>query len=740
MQSPPLTITGSYNGSDNLITSLTSTAKVKLGMFANGNDVGGWVTSIDSNSQVALSNDSGSAGIADSILFYSAAAGSVPTRTLGLPDEYALDGYGRRMQYVVDLGATRADSCHDMQVTGGSGNIHIKDTAAAATDSDTVMWALMSYGHDGHGAFPANGGSMANRFDTGSGDADTANNAFAASGIMGTSTFSGTLVRKEKTTDANGKVLFDDKVWYAEPTKNTCCVGKMCNFGVRIDGAASDKLGYQGVATGDINGDGIADLIITTNNNKLYVIFGRKTNWPTPGTAFNLNNPINSPYKQGVIITNDSPASFPNWNVSIGNGGPGFAVGDVNGDGYDDIVMGSGNASGSKLTVYLGAANPLDANLSSLSPSITLPHTNWNLAPPVALVDVNGDGKKDVFALVDSAGLSTPEAYVWYGGSASINIASTPLCAATNGFKVATSNGVTTLAMENIGEMGDLNNDGYGDLAISGGNTKRVLSMLFGRAAATWASEEDVHCSVGPPIAHSTINANLHIGTVSKGSQLTWTSQMLGGNTIKVADLNGDGINDLLFDVGVSGAYNGAAIFLGQSTFSATSYDLSGSLPTVLTRIGLSTTKPSWVTASTLALGLTVGDINNDGKRDIIFSSATSTPNTIAGAGSSFAQIQPKAGFSSLGTSAVYNLFAHAFQAGDSGLPLSDDVKQGFRIDGAVASDALKVLAVADMDGDGKNDIILASPTRDSNKGSVYILWGKATVPWDESFDVSPLN
>ena len=90
--------------------------------------------------------------------------GLVPTKTLGLPDEYAFDGWGRRLLYVVDGEFAAEDgfltqSEVDADASGGETRITVLD------GNDTVItqagiYLLMSFGRDGHGAYPRNTESM----------------------------------------------------------------------------------------------------------------------------------------------------------------------------------------------------------------------------------------------------------------------------------------------------------------------------------------------------------------------------------------------------------------------------------------------------------------------------------------------------------------------------------------------------------------------------------------------------
>lgn len=79
--------------------------------------------------------------------------GGVPTKDLGLPDEYAFDGWGRRIAYHVDTRATVVATFN----TAGAITVN-DDTGAARTT--TGVYALISAGRNGHGGYTRGGGAF----------------------------------------------------------------------------------------------------------------------------------------------------------------------------------------------------------------------------------------------------------------------------------------------------------------------------------------------------------------------------------------------------------------------------------------------------------------------------------------------------------------------------------------------------------------------------------------------------
>lgn len=95
-------------------------------------------------------------------------AGMVPTKTLRLPDEYAFDGWGRRILYAVDTHFTATDAF----LTGATTSSITYDTitspnyprikilyAAGSFKTESAAYALVSFGPNGHGAYGRLAGS-----------------------------------------------------------------------------------------------------------------------------------------------------------------------------------------------------------------------------------------------------------------------------------------------------------------------------------------------------------------------------------------------------------------------------------------------------------------------------------------------------------------------------------------------------------------------------------------------------
>uniref|UniRef100_UPI001882905E beta strand repeat-containing protein n=1 Tax=aff. Roholtiella sp. LEGE 12411 TaxID=1828822 RepID=UPI001882905E len=477
-----------------------------------------------------------------------------------------------------------------------------------------------------------------------------------------------------------------------------------------------DFLGGSVSSAGDINGDGFDDLIIgafradpngQVDAGSSYVVFGTNSGFSASLNVSSLNG------SNGFVI---------NGNAGDESGNSVSSAGDINGDGFDDLIIGASDAdpngqvdAGSSYVVF-GTNSGFSASLdlSSLNGSNGFV-INGNAGDGSGISvssagDINGDGFDD---LIIGAYRASPNgqdragsSYVVFGTnsgfSASLDVSSLN---GSNGFVI---NGINRFDLSgfSVSSAGDINGDGFDDLIIgaryadpNGQNSSGSSYVVFGTNSGFSAS-----------LDLSSLNGSN--GFVINGINV---GDLSGTSVSSAGDINGDGIDDLI--IGARGADpNGQVdagssyvVFGTNSGFSA-SLDVSslnGSNGFVINGINAGDNSGFSVSSA--------GDINGDGIDDLIIGARYADPNSQERAGSSYVVFGTNSGFG-------------------AGFDLSSlHGSEGFVINGINAGDnsGTSVSSAGDINGDGFDDLIIgaryADPYRQQSAGSSYVVFGFAS-------------
>jgi len=240
----------------------------------------------------------------------------------------------------------------------------------------------------------------------------------------------------------------------------------------------TDGLGVSVSGAGDVNGDGLADVIVGAygRNNysgAAYVVYGK-----AGGTFTGLE------LSGGTIASSNGFAiSSTMANSQLGN--TVSSVGDINGDGYADVavgavrndVSGTTNSAGAAYIIYGGSnVTSLSVGTGAMNASqgfrILGQSGSWlggsSLGGISSAGDVNGDGLGDMIISAYGEGTFKGAVYVVYGSttnSGTLDLSSGTI-AASNGFKYAYSGTQNYRYGNAVAGAGDINGDGLDDLVV----------------------------------------------------------------------------------------------------------------------------------------------------------------------------------------------------------------------------------------------------------------------------------
>jgi len=426
------------------------------------------------------------------------------------------------------------------------------------------------------------------------------------------------------------------------------------------EGDTGANFGLSVAGVGDVNGDGLADIMVGAPAiDTVYLFMGYGSFF-----GYALSSPELSITKSGGFGSSIGPA------------------GDVNGDGYADVIVGApsyvngGNAVGAAF-VFLGTATGL---------STTATWTTFGIAASDAYGcsvagagDVNGDGYTDL--IVGASGATSTltaegRAFVYHG---SPNGLSTSPARALSGDQASAHFGVSVAA------AGDVNGDGYSDVIVGAdqfdngqtdeGHASVYYGSAFGTASsAAWTAESD--------------QANAHYGF----------------SVASAGDVNGDAYDDVIV---------GAPHYTDTSSDEGAVFIHHGSLGGP--GQGAATQLTAGIQSGNFGFSVAgAGDTNGDGYADVFIGAPNVTTIFHPNEGMLFLYAGSASGVS---TPPIFSVFG-----------VADGAKRGTSVAGA-----------GDLNGDGFADGLAGAPGHPPN-GRAFMYLGNQSVLGTQSYgrDVRP--
>ena len=451
----------------------------------------------------------------------------------------------------------------------------------------------------------------------------------------------------------------------------------------KISGSVSnDNFGYDVQAIGDFNGDGYNDFAVvaphgssasrSANKWSVTILYGSKQGLP------DLSDVAYLPGTDGLKIYTSGNISDSNILTAV------QGYGDVNGDGYSDVI------------VY-------DDNLNS--DWVIFGRSSTNAGSTPVNVDVrtiiSSGGNSDGVAIVQRAGST------WFGAG---------------------------------GALVDVNGDGYADIVMQDwnqGTSRAGTAIIYGHAGAAGSAEwANYYVGFGSTYPSSYVSDSSSSTESYRPHSVIYNDSTNGYplNVMNIGDINGDGYSDFAYSLynarnpltgyGDAGAIQ---VIYGKGGNFAQDYSLQTDYTNIANGfrvygeqvdqfLGTYLDPEPYGYLSNTGMPTSSGDVNGDGIADLIIGSP---------------QYGPNAG-DQKGPGRVYVVYGKAGGAKSDVNLANFSPSDGFVITASDSTaDAMfgNGTSVGDFNGDGIDDIAIGAPLADVqgmiNNGAVYIVYGQ---------------
>jgi hypothetical protein len=390
---------------------------------------------------------------------------------------------------------------------------------------------------------------------------------------------------------------------------------------------ANGWAGFSVAGVGDMNKDGYMDVLIgmprnpsdVTTSGQAFLVYGKK----------NASGSLEEYQKEIVTLAGTSAAL--KITLPVAGAGGGFSVssaGDVNGDGWTDLIVsshfediGSLNKAGKSYVIYGSAAlsalqTVSTANVGGSVAGFTI--SGWQAGEESGTSvssagDFNGDGKADLLVSAyfsDITRANSGTTYVVLGKTGNTAVDLNAVKNNTGGFAIIGENG-TDYSGVSVSSAGDVNGDGLGDIVI-------------GAIVASTSAPNRYSGKTYVVFGRSTANAAIDLATIASGVSTggfaiisNVAGEQSGHSVSSAGDINGDGLMDIILGApnnSVNGSANTGQSYVVYGKATTTNVNLSD---IVNNTGGFAIVGEGGEDLSGYSVGA-AGDVNGDGLADLI--------------------------------------------------------------------------------------------------------------------------
>ncbi|MCP4326117.1 MAG: DUF5011 domain-containing protein, partial [Alteromonadales bacterium] len=462
----------------------------------------------------------------------------------------------------------------------------------------------------------------------------------------------------------------------------------------------------------------------------------------TTTVTIHINNVSDSLNSDAQALEGLSSNDWSGWVVD--------AAGDVNGDGFDDLLIGvpqedeNGSNSGRVYVLFGNSAGKLaefydlvdDATNSIIDSNNGFMINGAKSGDKAGFAvagggDVNGDGLADILVGAPYADPNSSEsgtAYVVFGKADSAVVELADIASDSNGNGFAMHGAYKYDHVGGSAIMGDVDGDGLADLILGEVSAKSSTSGF------TWNSDTHSDENMAYIVYGKSSGASVELSVladsdddsgfvVKKKNRSVTDPWKFGAKVLPVGDVNSDGLLDFIVNKGFMGSFTGANMLIFGKTggdsisFSETNAGDNGLI--IHAEDGkygfyFSTSKGSYLNASPDFITSKIGDVNGDGIDDMAL---------LATDDSCCSSIKNPLAYVIFGSIDITDIELSDIASGNGGYVINNDHSLKNFSDTSLILGAIG--GAGDVNGDGYDDIIIGDIYADDGNGRIYVIYGQ---------------